>query len=197
MSDYSWRASGIGDKPTQEYVCAHCNKTVAGVKHNIVVFHGSFPGHGVTQNDAYYILECPSCNLPSIFSVGDGRTYPHAKALRPVKHLSDNLNAIFGEISNAIGAGCYTSAVILARTAIMHIAVEHNAKENQSFEYYVNYLVNEGYVSPNAKVWIDKIRKMANASVHKLEIWGKEDAEMIGRFLYYLLVFVYELPVSV
>jgi hypothetical protein len=111
--------------------------------------------------------------------------------------LSDNLNAIFGEISNAIGAGCYTSAVILARTAIMHIAVELNAKENQSFAYYVDYLVVEGYVPPNAREWIDKIRKMANDSVHKLEIWGKEDAEMIGKFLYYLLVFVYELPASV
>lgn len=197
MSDYSWHTRGGNDAPTQEYICGFCNKTVAGFKHSIIEFEGYHPGYGTTRSDAYYVLECPSCNRPTVYEVKDGTTFPFTKALQPVKHLSDNINAIYNEVRTAIGSGCYTSAVILARTAIMHIAIEQNAEENKSFVYYVNYLVDEGYVPPNAKDWIDKIRVMANDCVHHLEIWGKEDAETIGNFLMYLLVFVYELPASV
>ena len=115
MFDYTWHSIGPTEEKTQEYVCAHCNKTVAGFKHNTIVFHGIFPGYGTTHEDAYHILECPSCNLPTIFKVGDGKTYPYSKVLMPVKHLSENLNDIYEEIRNAIGSGCYTSAVILQR----------------------------------------------------------------------------------
>ena len=197
MSDYSWHTRGGGDKPTQEYLCAYCNKTVAGFIHDIIEFEGYFPAYGPIKEDASYVLECPSCNQPTVYMIKDAQTFPSAKALHPVKHLSDNLDTIYNEVRTAIGAGCYTSAVILARTATMHVAVEQNAEENKSFVYYVNYLVDEGYVPPNAKDWIDKIRVMANDCVHHLEIWGKEDAETIGNFLRYLLVFVYELPASV
>lgn len=197
MSGYSWINGYGSDKSTQEYVCPHCYKTVAGIKHDVVEFIGYFPTIGTRESDAYYILECPSCKLPTIYCIEEDTTYPPAKALKAVKHLSEKLEVIYNEVSTAIGAGCYTSAVILARTAIMHIAVEHDAEENKSFAYYVNYLVDKGYVPPTAKGWIDKIRLMANESVHNLEIWGRENAEMIGSFLYYLLVFVYELPESV
>ncbi len=169
MRGYSWRKCGDYDEKTQEYLCSYCNKTVAGKKHHIVKFDNLR-----IETDEFYILECPSCNKPTIYNVFDKTTYPFTKVLLPVQYLSKNIDTIYNEIRSAISAGCYTSAVILARTAIMHVAVEHEAEENKSFVYYVNYLIDKGYVPPSANVWIDKIRTMANDSVHKLEIWQKK-----------------------
>lgn len=197
MYDLEWKSIGLYDEKIQEYICAYCNKTVGGVIHNKVVFHGYGPGVGNIDTTSFYILECPSCHKPTIYNVSDNNTYPWAKALRSVNFLPDNISKIYDEIRNAISAQCYTSAVILARTAIMHIAVEKQADENKKFAFYVDYLVEKGYVPPNAKDWIDRIRTMANQSVHKLEIWEREDAEIIGKFLMYLLVFIYELPNSI
>lgn len=188
MSNYRWDDSLHGEKPTMECVCPHCNLKIAGIKHIAIRW---------MDNPTYYVLECPSCSSPIIYQCYNQQTFPVGYALRSVKHLTEDVDTIYAEVRGAIAAGCYTAAVILARTAIMHIAVEQKAEENKSFLYYVNYLVEKGYVPPNAKAWIDTIRKMANDSVHKLEIWKKEDAEKIGTFLMYLLVFVYELPASV
>ena len=188
MNYYVWQSRGSNDEPTQECTCPHCNLKIAGKKHLIIRRSGSLE---------YYVIECPSCGKPTIYKFPEGLTYPCAKSLRTVNHLSEHIKAVYDEVCNAIGAGCYTAAVILARTAIMHIAVEHGAEGNKSFQYYVNFLQEKGFVPPNANAWIDAIRKMANKSVHELEIWKKEDAEKIGKFLMYLLVFVYELPASV
>ena len=188
MNYYSWRTRRTDDEPTQECTCPHCNLKVAGEKH-LIISSGGY--------QRYFVLECPSCGKPIIYTFPDGQTYPFAKKLRSVKHLSEAIAAVYDEVNGAIAAGCYTAAVILARTAIMHVAVEHGAEDNKNFQYYVNYLVTKGFVPPNANAWIDAIRKMANKSVHELEIWKKEDAEKIGTFLMYLLVFVYELPASV
>ncbi len=197
MFDISWNTCGNYDETTQEYFCSYCNLTVAGRKHKIVKKEFNSPGFGSRLEDIYYILECPSCNCPTVYEVSTKNTYPFSKALLPVKCLPEGVKEIYDEIATAISAGCYTSSVILARTAIMHIAVEKGAEENKSFKFYVDFLVENGFVPPNANGWIDKIRTMANDSVHKLEIWGKEEAELIGKFLRYLLIFIYELPSSI
>lgn len=187
-AQFTWKSYSEGEAATQGYLCPHCGLNAAGKK-RVVIDNNNGTG--------YFILKCPSCEKPAIFCRMDGKTFPFAKALRTVKHITENIAAVYNEIDTAIGAGCYTAAVILARTAIMHIAVEQGAEENKSFQFYVNYLVEKGFVPPNANAWIDAIRKMANESVHHLEIWHKQDAEKIGTFLMYLLVFIYELPASV
>ena len=185
---FTWRGCRTDEIQTQGYICPHCGLNAAGKKRYIIDNNN---GRG------YFILECPSCEKPTIFCRADSKTYPFAKVLRTVNYIPEKIEAVYHEIDTAISAGCYTAAVILARTAIMHIAVEQGADGNKSFQYYVNYLVERGFVPPNASVWIDTIRKMANDSVHHLELWKKEDAEKIGKFLMYLLVFIYELPASV
>lgn len=192
-----WAHPSNYDPKTQKYSCPYCNQTVAGIIHDLVKFDGSHPVWGRSTENVYAIMECPACHRPSIYEYSEQTTAPFVKALRPVNNLPEKIDAVYEEVRAGIGAKCYTSAVILSRTALMYIAVEKGAPDNLSFQKYVDFISSEGYVPPNAKGWIDKIRKMGNSAVHGLEIWEKEDAELIGTFLMYLLIFIYELPLSI
>ena len=66
--------------------------------------------------------------------------------------------------------------------------------KSKQFIYYVNYLSDNGYVPPNGKVWVDKIRNLGNEATHKLEVKSKEDAELAITFTSMLLKFIYEFP---
>lgn len=197
MNNLSWHTRGADDPVTQECTCPFCNLRIAGRIQHIIVFSGWLPGMGNIHEDKYYVLQCPSCGRPLVYDISEQKTFPFAKAMNPVKHLPEKVERVYNEVRSAIGAGCYTAAVILARTAINHIAVDKGAEENRSFQYYVNYLVNSHFVPPNAHGWVDRIRQIANESVHDLEVWERDDAEIIGKFLMYLLIFVYELPASI
>lgn len=188
MPHLNWRACVSGEPTTQECECPYCNLHIAG-KIRSVIMDGNAR--------AYYVLECPVCEKPIIHQRYGSKTYPSTKPLKAVTHLPERIEKIYDEVNIAIGAGCFTAAVTLARTAINHIAVDNGAEENKSFQHYVQYLVDNHFVPPNARGWVDKIRLMANVTVHDLEIWEHDDAVTIGRFLMYLLVFIYELPASV
>lgn len=197
MLGYYWTHPSNYDPKTQTYSCPYCNQAVAGIIHDLIRFDGNHPVLGKNIVNVYSIVECPVCHRPSIYKYGEQTTAPFSKALRPVNNLPEKIDAVYQEIRAGIGAGCYTSAVILSRTALMHIAVEKGAPDNLNFQKYVDFIASKGYTPPDAKGWIDKIRKMGNQAVHDLEIWEKDDAELIGKFLMYLLIFIYELPTSV
>ncbi len=76
----------------------------------------------------------------------------------------------------------------------MNIAVKHGAPENQSFQSYVEYLDQNGYVPPNGKKWVDAIRKKGNDANHEIPLMTATDARNIVRFSEMLLRFVYEMP---
>ena len=56
----------------------------------------------------------------------------------------------------------YTASVLVLRKLLMHIAVEKEAEENKNFYHYVEYLASKGYVPPDGKNWIHKIRQLGN-----------------------------------
>lgn len=194
MHELTWTIVYSNEKNnTQECTCPHCGLKVAGIIHCFIE-REIFP----SKNDKLYsILECPSCGKPIIYQINEALTFPSGLVLRNVKNLPNAIDTIYREVNTAIGSGCYTAAVGLARTAINHIAVDKGADENKNFQYYVQYMVDNHFVPPNAHNWVDKIRIMANESVHDLRIWKCNDAVTIGQFLMYLLIFVYELPSSV
>lgn len=196
MFDYEWLGRDAHSS-TQSYLCPYCNQLVAGIKEKVIVFHGSSPGGHPTNTDSYYVLKCPACDMPAIYDVCSKTTSPAGKALKDVKHLPESIKKAYDEVSRAIGAQCYTSAVVYARTVIAHIAVDLGADDDLSFVKYVEYLSKNGYTPPNAKDWIDKIRLMGNEATHDLVFWDKDAAETIGKFLMYLLIFIYELPNSI
>ena len=76
----------------------------------------------------------------------------------------------------------------------MNIAVSKGAKEHENFLFYVNYLANNGYVSPDAKGWVDHIRLMGNEATHEIALINAEDAKDLLSFVEMLLKTIFEYP---
>ena len=79
----------------------------------------------------------------------------------------------------------------------MHIAVSKGAKPGDSFISYVEYLADHNYVPPDAKEWVDHIRKKGNEANHEISIMAKDDAGDLIRFSEMLLKVIYEFPASI
>ena len=76
----------------------------------------------------------------------------------------------------------------------MHVAVDLGADKNKKFIDYIDYFEKEGYISKNARSWVDKIRKLGNEANHEIMIGNKEDAKKIIEFSAMLLKTNYEYP---
>ena len=83
---------------------------------------------------------------------------------------------------------------MLCRKLLMHVAVERGATAGESFESYVKYLVDNGYVAPSNKDWVDSIRTIGNEANHELAARTDEEAKTLLEFAEMLLKTVYEYP---
>ena len=75
----------------------------------------------------------------------------------------------------------------------MHLAAQNSAKENQSFEFYVNYLSGGGYVPPPADKSLGYIKRLGNQKNHELVLGTEVEAQKVTKFVESLLYFLYEL----
>ena len=182
---------GAREVPSNSIKCGYCGNIVAPnlgyqIKSNII---GQYE-----DGDLAYIYRCPHCNNPIIYFVESHATLPVNMYGRDVKYLPDNIQTLYTECRTCHANQCYTAAQMIARTVLMHIAVEKGAEANQRFAYYVDYLDSNGYIPPNGKPWVDYIRKSGNIANHELVIKEKEETEKVLSFLSALLFFIYELP---
>lgn len=77
----------------------------------------------------------------------------------------------------------------------MHISVEKWAEEGKNFAFYVDFLVDNGYVpTANSKPWINAIRKKWNETTHEIIIAEQKTAENILKFIQMILQLMYEFP---
>ncbi len=155
------------------------------------------PNTGYYLNSSYediYIYKCPQCSNPIIYNSNSKETFPGAMYGREVKGLPENIQMLYDECRTNYSNKCYTSSQMIARTLLMHIAVEQGAKEGETFAKYIDYLENNGFIPPNGKKWVDFIRKSGNVANHQIVIKEKEETEKVITFLSSLLLFIYELP---
>lgn len=169
------------------YVCGFCNNNVGGDRG----WSATDPVDG-QPNDRVYI--CPVCFRPTYLDARDGRQFPGSLYGDSVEKLPGGVEPLYGEVRTAMAASIYTLAVMGCRKILAHIAVEQAAQPNLSFEAYVDYLADNGYVPPNGKGWVDHIRKKGNEANHEIAVMSKQDAEEVVTFTSMLLKFVYELP---
>lgn len=172
---------------TTPLTCGYCGEHVAPSK-----------GYCVSQDtrDIAYIYECPHCRNPIIYFTFEQETIPGAMYGREVKSLPENIQALYDECRTCYANQCYTSAQMIARTLLMHIAVEQGAEPGWSFAKYVNYLEENGYIPPNGKKWVDFIRISGNVANHEIVIKERAETEKVITFLSTLLLVIYELPSS-
>lgn len=168
------------------YTCYNCGETIS-----------SKEGYNCSQNSydkGKYgkIYICHICKRPTYFLFD--KQVPGSLYGGKVNYLPDDINNAYEESRKCFSVNAYTSAVLCCRKILMSIACEEGAEEGKKFEYYVNYLNDNGYIPPNGKEWVEKIRKLGNQATHKLETKSKEDAELAIKFTSMLLKFIYEFP---
>lgn len=173
------------------YVCGYCNHSVG--PNTGYVSSAVGPGPGAQQ---WYIYICSFCGKPTYFEP-DGEQTPGVAFGNEVASLPDDVGKLYKEARNAMTVNSYTAAVLTCRKILMHIGVEKGAPEGKTFMEYVEYLANKGYVPPDGKGWVDKIRTKGNEANHKIQIMTEADAKDLITFLEMLLKFIYEFPAKV
>ena len=181
MSNYDIDNWSLAERiNSKQYQCGHCSEKVAS---------GTGYYHRDYSNVLIYI--CPHCGKPTFFLAN--KQIPKPLPGRSIKNLPQDINDVYGEMRESYSAGAYTGVVLLGRKLIMHLAAVNGANQNQSFESYVNYLGDGGYVPPPANKSLGYIRKIGNQKNHELILGTENEAQKVTKFVESLLYFLYEL----
>lgn len=174
-----------------QYKCGFCKRDVGSDKG--FRYTGKTMDH--CEDIKAYIYLCPICFNPTFFD-------KYKKFQLPGIWIGENIDYInnaevqlaYSESRNCFSVGAYTASAMLCRKLLMNIAVEKGANEGLFFKEYVEYLDSKGYIPPDGKNWVDKIRTIGNEATHKIPKTDKEQAEALIKFSEMLLRIVYEYP---
>lgn len=183
-----WKPHVILNK---KWKCGYCSYAVSSDRGYEI---GSCPDGSGTQIGGIYI--CPNCGAPTFFSP-QGDVLPSPSFGNPVEHLPMDIEAVYEEARRCTSQNCYTAAVLICRKILMNIAVHKGAKEGLKFIEYVNFLLENHYIPPNGKVWVDHIKDKGNKATHEISVMAPDDAKKIIVFTEMLLKLVYEFPAMI
>jgi DNA-directed RNA polymerase subunit RPC12/RpoP len=138
---------------TKVYKCGYCGKEVASNQG-----YRSFANNGYISEAVEYIYICHNCNSPTYFNDSEEQT-PGYKYGDKIQYLPEDVSLIYDEAGSCFSVNAYTSAVLCCRKLLMNVACEKGAPKNKKFEEYVDYLNDNGYIPPDGRAWVDKIRK--------------------------------------
>ncbi len=183
----NWECNKI--RPGVRYECGFC-----GTDTSPSIGWKSVVGN---QNNIGYVLICTYCNKPSFIEAINDRvlsTTPAAKLGNEVAGLTDDIQALYDEARKSTSVGAYTSAVLTCRKILMHVAVQKGAEEGNKFIEYVDYLLENNYIPPDGRNWVDYIRTKSNEANHEIVIMKRKDADDLITFTEMLLRLIYEFP---
>lgn len=184
---FGHRALGKPDGSTSEswhpYICGHCGTSVSGA---VIALVGDGSGRYARW------LQCPKCSEGSFCSLDD-RIFPGAKFGPLIEGLPKEVAEAYEESRDCLAVNATAACELLCRKILMHVAVDKEAKEGQTFASYVDYLEKEGYVTPPMRDWVKLIKDHGNESTHRLPSPERKRAEGTLLFTAQLLRTVYEM----
>lgn len=191
MPKYNLLWGNLQNLQSKSFICGHCGSDVASEKG----WTGQVAGRNPPLFAFVYI--CHKCHCPT-FLDPDGHQVPGVAFGNSLNDISEtSVKEIYEEARRATSANSYTAAVLCCRKLLMHIAVAKGAKVGESFAAYVEFLATNNYVPPDAKDWVDHIRKKGNEANHEIVIVKREDAEELLEFVEMLLTVIYVFPAAV
>lgn len=188
IKEWMWEKPSKRERKDETFCCPYCNVVVRTTADTRIV-------DAELGAIRYHIFKCSQCSMP--VTIGqDGKIIPPSLFLpfEDIKHLPERIEKMYVECRKSFSTECYYSVIMVARSLVMHIAVDKGAGTNLRFIEYVNYLESEGYTSRHNRPWVDKIRERGNHYIHEIDEATKEDAARIIVFISQLLKNVYELP---
>lgn len=147
------------------------------------------------QNQAW--LRCIACRMA--FAVNEGIISPPEKPLRVPAGLPADGGTVWGEVRDCLGVGAYTSAVMMCRKLLMHVAVAHGlppkdgSNRAPNFAQCVNHLQAEGIITRKMRPWVDRIKDVGNEANHEIAPVTRESAIDVATFTQKLLELAYEM----
>jgi len=169
-----------------DYECGYCGHDNSG--RVVTLYHED---EHKTNPEVRFML-CTSCSKGSVWMNPD-TIMPGSNPGESLEGLPTAVNEAYEEARKCFAINSFTACELICRKILMHIAVDKNAEEGKSFEYYLDYLEKKGYITPVIKKWADIIRKNGNKSTHKLESPDKQRAENTFMFTMQLLRIIYEM----
>ena len=152
-------------------------------------------GHHQNESGHHYILICSNCNKPTYFPYNEDVQYPGTSYRDRVQHIDDEgIAALYEEARDCISVGACTAAVLCCRKILTHAAVLQKAPKNKKLIDYVQYLADNHFLPPNAKGWVDHIRKKSNCANYGILLMTLEEAKQLIDFTGMLLKLIYEYP---
>ena len=169
--------ANLKEMHSKDYVCGYCNLNVSS---NVGYFHGGL-------RDFIYICPKSECDLPTFFLLdqenGEELQIPAPPFGENVKNLPDDIEKLYDEARRCLAVSAYTSAVMLCRILLMHIAVEEGAKENLNFRKYVDWLEGNGYIPPGGNPLVEYVRDRGNDANHEIHLMKHQDAHNLITFV--------------
>jgi len=147
-----------------------------------------------SSNRKAFIFICPTCSLPTLLDDMEGQVPAPIMGGNIQGITDDGIQSLYNEARSITSVGAYTATVLLCRKILMNIAVQKGANEGESFISYVEYLDQKGYIPPDGKAWVDKIREKGNIVNHEIILMEQAEAKLILDFVGMLLIFIYEFP---
>ena len=143
------------------------------------------------------LIACCKCNVKSAFCNGLPYTFTYLE--EDVEELQDEIKSAYRETVKCLSIDAYTATTMMCRKILMLVALDLGADKNRKFEYYVDYLEENQYITQSIKNWMSYIRIGGNEANHEKEAINDQHAMTIFMFVAALLVRVYSreyLPVE-
>ena len=186
---YEWE--GIGGLASRTYTCGHCSTSLASERG----WWARPKASGGPICGSIYI--CHKCGQPTFFDQF-GRQFPGVVFGDAVADIPEKtVEQLYNEARTTTSTGAYTAAVLCCRKLLMHIAVSKGAAAGDTFINYVQFLADKNFIPPDAKDWVDHIRKKGNEANHEISIMNKDDAEELLTFCEMLLKVIFQFPAAV
>jgi len=175
-----------------DYKCGHCDRNVTGRVVCIYNFRSS--SDSILANSIRFLI-CPSCSMGSVWHRIEEKEdiIPGTKPGDKLEGLPNEIEKAYNEARKCFSIKAYTGCELLCRKILMYIGANKGAPEGQSFVSYLNFLEQEGYITPTIKTWADRIRQFGNMSTHELTPPDKSRTEATFRFTMVLLRIIYEM----
>jgi len=188
IKEWTWVNLKKKEISTKTITCPYCDVRVQAGSNTRII-------DAETGAIKYHIHKCPECFMPVIIGL-DGKIIPQSQILPfdDVRYLPPSIEKLYVECRKCYLNECYHSVIMVARTLLMHVAVDKGDSTGKSFAQYISYFETKGFIGSQNKEWVDKIRTIGNKYVHQLDEATSEDAQKVIMFIKQLLGNLYEMP---
>ena len=135
------------------------------------------------------LIACSKCKMKSVLCNGELLAFEDLKD--SAEDFKKEIVAAYTEATKCLSSDLYTSTVMNCRKILMLVARDRYADAGKSYEYYINYLEEGGYITKSMKNWISPIRKCGNDANHKTNLINNKDAFIVFMWVAALLCRIY------